>query len=691
MQELLGKLGFNIGTTGFSKIDKNYNDVATEVGQRIENEYFNLTLESMAADSAYLIYEYVLSMTDKGMEKIGEIPYTEKYGYGIRIENDIYINDEEIINVTQRNIEKISDTKLRIVDIVGIANIKGSTLDVKQKINNLSMFKTYEVENEIGTMKQSKSLLNIDIGKEIDAKVNFENREEKILAEKELPNGSKVYIEAIANSKFENYVLARTVTAPKTVAEINDRSKEFMIEDSQFAICDQNDNPVPFEYIRLEDYQEQVLPDGTYKKYDYKTIKDTDLVRTQEVQLIKLRFNESEVPEKLKVLPVNRKLYSDKNDSEYNFYKNEDWYQVKTGNVNITEENGIGGSVTITKIEETDDEIIFYYDTKGYVLENMDFALRVKSSEREMNYTWPNEYERKNVNSNENKLIYLKDYSKHSGGAPILEYKGYNSLKELEFALFYNAKLEALSEPLEFNWDSTESNQIAKIQDIKYLDYVIDINEELEQENGCFKFKGIITEVNDKYLKFFTESEDKEYILSNPKNYEYTNGRNYEDINFSEIEVGDYIETWLYGGTLFTKTNGETEFFKKITIVKNKKGEELKKELVRELAPTVYGFRVGYNTVTVKNIEIINDSKAIITIEIAEAFRNELHNDEKFEIKVIVNEDTLIYRSSYDKEQLYSISELENVEYVPDRVKVQLDGNTLNDEMPVVTQIELDI
>lgn len=411
----------------------------------------------MAADPAYLIYEYDLIMTDNGMEKIGgEVPYSQFSGYRISLKSDLYINDKRITNGKQNIIEKISDKKFKIIQIVNIANIKDDVLNVKQKLNSLDM----ETER-VSFMDQSRTLLDVNIDQEFDAKVTFENREEKILAQKELPNGSTLYIEAVKNSKFENFVLARIISAPQTFADMKSKDKEFMIEEPQFAICDQNDNPITFDYIKLEDYKEKVLSDGTAQDIDYSNLNDTDLVRAQQVQLLRLRFEENQVPEKLKILPLEKKRYNDRNDSEYNFYKNEKWYPVTVGEVNITEESTIGGSVTVTKIEETDDKVIIYYDTKGCIPYSIDCVLRLKSPK--MNYRSPRAERHKNINSDENQIIFTKSEWLSSG----LATEDFENAEDTEFALFYNAKYVILSEKLEFDWSANESEQVAKIE---YID-----------------------------------------------------------------------------------------------------------------------------------------------------------------------------------------------------------------------------
>ena len=255
----------------------------------MENEDFLLTLESMAADPAYLIFEYNLKIKDTAMEKIKKVPYDEFDGYKIGLSDELFINNQKpYFNARWGTVEKISDNEFRIVHATNIANIKESVLDIKEKI------KSIYVLDESNQYK-----LNSDISQEIAAKVTFSDKQKKILAQSTLSNGSTLYIEEVANSKFENYVLARIITNPQTVKDMNDKNKEFMIEDPQFAICDENNNTINYKSNRLEEYYEKVLSDGNVETCNLGDLKDTDLVRMQQVQLLRLGFEEEKIRDNL--------------------------------------------------------------------------------------------------------------------------------------------------------------------------------------------------------------------------------------------------------------------------------------------------------------------------------------------------------------------------------------------------------
>ena len=440
---------------GFKKVEENYGETAVTVDQKIENKYCTITLETMAADSAYLIYEYYVDFTDLAMSKIGEsIQYDEYEGYNVTLEKSLEINGQQIDEIASwSSMEKLTDRQFRIIYIYNIANINSNVLNISQKLKNLYVGEAFDYT------------LETEINREITAKITFKNNERNILAETKLQNGSTLYIEQVTSSKFADYVVARIVTEPKKYQEINNKNNEFMLEDPQFAICDENDNTINFDYKRLEEYYKKVLSDGkTVKVENNRELKATDLVQMEEVQLLRLGLDEEKIPKKLKILPLNRKLYNDRNDSEEKFYMNENWYQVKIGEINISEDSNIGGKVTINKVEETEDEIIFYYDRSGFVPSDIDFVLRIKSPK--MNYAYPIKTELKNIEGIDNKIIYTKDIS-FLAGMPILEYEKLPNADELEFAIFYNTKYDVLSEPLEFKWNSNGNNQTGTIENIE--------------------------------------------------------------------------------------------------------------------------------------------------------------------------------------------------------------------------------
>ena len=87
---------------------------------------------------------------------------------------------------------------------------------------------------------------------------------------------------------------------------------------------------------------------------------------------------------------------------------------------------------------------------------------------------------------------------------------------------------------------------------------------------------------------------------------------------------------------------------------------------------------MGVRSPDIKNIEVINSEKAIVTMEFQDRFGEYLNNNEVFKQKIIVNSNTKITSKS---RLAYSVETLKNAAH--DIVTIVLDKNTLNDEYPV--------
>lgn len=83
------------------------------------------------------------------------------------------------------------------------------------------------------------------------------------------------------------------------------------------------------------------------------------------------------------------------------------------------------------------------------------------------------------------------------------------------------------------------------------------------------------------------------------------------------------------------------------------------------------------------------NNKAIITYEISDLYQEELGNSEKFEIQVLVTPETEIYRDSPYAGEHFKISDLKTIEYVQERVMINLDPSTIEDEIPTASKVDI--
>lgn len=165
------------------------------------------------------------------------------------------------------------------------------------------------------------------------------------------------------------------------------------------------------------------------------------------------------------------------------------------------------------------------------------------------------------------------------------------------------------------------------------------------------------------------ETEDKlrnkKYSIDVNSSLNFINGRTNEKVYYDEMKIGYYIDTYTYKKS------------KAISILSNIKGEELRKELIKNLtledSPYLTVSPIG------TNIEIINSNKAILTITFEDLIPDYNVDGGKFEMKVEINSNTVIER----KGGRNKIEQLKDADLCI--IKIRLDKNTINNEIPIAT------
>ena len=165
------------------------------------------------------------------------------------------------------------------------------------------------------------------------------------------------------------------------------------------------------------------------------------------------------------------------------------------------------------------------------------------------------------------------------------------------------------------------------------------------------------------------ETEDKlrnkKYSIDVNSSLNFINGRTNEKVYYDEMKIGYYIDTYTYKKS------------KAISILSNIKGEELRKELIKNLtledSPYLTVSPIG------TNIEIINSNKAILTITFEDLIPDYNVDGGKFEMKVEINSNTVIER----KGGRNKIEQLKDADL--NIIKIRLDKTTINNEIPIAT------
>lgn len=452
----------NMEKMGFLKLSENYENSRIEVNKSIENEYCNITLESMAGDKAYIIAEYKIQLKDKAFEKMKKpIEYVEGRGYDLNISEKISVNSKEIRNVG-KYVDKIAENEYVYTQVINIMDVNKNNLNLEIAIDRISSGTIYGFESEYNEA--------IQIGKTIKSEIELKGNETvSTISEQKVDDYTKVIIEEIANTKFQTYIKAKKVVSGITYKQFNENPMEY----NSFLITDENDNSISkimYDgntagkkwYVNKNETLEETL------EYE---IKESDEIM-QEENFIILISSEND-SNKLKITPVKSRIFEDRKvnengeTEEKEMYNKATWYPVKVGDTKYFAKSGLGGTFTIERIDANDENIVFYYNENGSLGDEWRVIIREKIDD--MNYIHPVEEEIKGVNSKENRIIFSRNTYMAAGLN--LHKMSLDNLDNLEFTLLFGCVTEKVGETANLEIP-TEDNQTAEIKNLEIIDFV---------------------------------------------------------------------------------------------------------------------------------------------------------------------------------------------------------------------------
>lgn len=200
-------------------------------------------------------------------------------------------------------------------------------------------------------------------------------------------------------------------------------------------------------------------------------------------------------------------------------------------------------------------------------------------------------------------------------------------------------------------------------QKIEKDDFVKNVTNNIEKNS--YDYNGIVTEITDNNVVFESQSTNKKYSIDVNSNFNFINGRTNDAMNINDLKVGYYIDTYTY------------EKSKVISVLSNIKGEELRKELMKNFA-LEYPIYLTVSPIGT-NMEILNKNKAILTVTFGDLLPDYNTDGGEFELKVELNSNTVIEcKGGFNRiEQLGDVA--------LDIIKIKLDKNTIDNEIPIVT------
>ena len=201
-------------------------------------------------------------------------------------------------------------------------------------------------------------------------------------------------------------------------------------------------------------------------------------------------------------------------------------------------------------------------------------------------------------------------------------------------------------------------------QKIDNNDFIQNITNDIETND--YGYNGIITEISYNNIIFENQSSNKKYSIDINSNFKFINGRTNDEMNINDLKVDYYIDTSTY------------EKSKVISVLSNIKGEELREELMKNFALE----NPIYLTVSPigTNMEILNKNKAILTVTFGDLLPDYNTDGGEFELKVEINSNTKIECKGLVVEYVEQLKDV-----TLDSIKIKLDKNTINNEIPVVT------
>ena len=424
---------FSLEKLGFLKASRNYEQNATKVNKTIENEYLKDTLDNIACDDTYLIAEYTVDLKDNTIEKYGKVEY-DQYNkmYKINVDSTQYVNEKEIY-YWGYDVEKITDKQFRMLEVYNISECQDKNITFKANINEIRINGTDEAINPVAINKQ----MSMDIEKKEKNNAKFTSVSQTI--------GNQTFsIKEAANTNFETIIKASIIT--------EENYDEFQNEEENgkyysFMATQENGESIPFEvfentntyvitndgskfttndlYNYMSEQKEDMRMFDTIDEENWNNVKDSDsmsseqiiekygknenleskVVKIQRDYTIKIGSNkENEDVQKIKLLPVQKTFIDDRSNEEMEYYNNAKWYKLENKSYKATSE--LGGTLEISSIDITDEEITFNYNIQGLIGEEALILMRQNNGE--FNYFYPEKTETKGLSSTENKMTFFR-------------------------------------------------------------------------------------------------------------------------------------------------------------------------------------------------------------------------------------------------------------------------------------------
>ena len=452
-----GNIDFN--SLGLLKLQNNYEDNKIPVtNEKIENDYFTLSIESIARDSVYTIVEYKLTFTPLGLETFNDIDefgnddIFNRTGFNLYLFSNAYINNSDLILANSNAISKLSDTEYEFIQTINTIDYPNQDIELSIWLDKLSK------DNSEDYLKINK-LINISIGLNSDSSNSFKT-EDHVISDTET-----VRVNTISNSKFETCIDLTRITHNVTVKEYNDSLK--LYEFNGYALTDENNNSIKFSSTANPKKIFDAESNKELSSSEFISIDENTKIRVEERSILIL--DKSVSPKSINIYSSHYNIPNERTTDEKQRFFEYDWYDLKPGKTNISFTSPGGGVITIDNIEITDDTIELYYSQSGVWLNGPMFSIRKNNGK--FSYYSASKVEKLGVDSLQNKATF---YRVEGRGVGICDYtddrEAYNrmliDMDNLQFSVYDFAYNYLLSDVLQvaFPGETKESTSVNKIE-----------------------------------------------------------------------------------------------------------------------------------------------------------------------------------------------------------------------------------
>lgn len=194
--------------------------------------------------------------------------------------------------------------------------------------------------------------------------------------------------------------------------------------------------------ININQVQQVTITDEEETKLNDLEIDDENIPNNLIAKIKTISILGDEAKETIKLQPYYYS-YDFQNDDIETAMQHKEWFKIEDDE--YTETNSYDGEITIEKVEEKDNQILFYYTKKGF-MPDVESTVLLKNSTKEFNVFYPDIIKLKGINSEENIVGYNIENNTSYSYTEDFDDDNLGNIKDLEFTLLEGLEIEKIGE-----------------------------------------------------------------------------------------------------------------------------------------------------------------------------------------------------------------------------------------------------